>query len=61
MLEDDQTLRSQADEVEKKYGSKSKELEELWARQTLKGQEELEQIGRNDQGERLARLFLGRR
>ncbi len=44
MLEEDQTLRSQADEVEKKYGSKSKELEELWARQTVKDKKNLSRL-----------------
>jgi hypothetical protein len=44
MLEDDQTLRSQADEVEKKYGSKSKELEELWARQTVNDKKNLSRL-----------------
>ena len=44
MLEDDQTLRSQADEVEKKYGSKSKELEELWARQAVNDKKNLSRL-----------------
>jgi uncharacterized protein DUF6624 len=44
MLDEDQKLRSQADEVEEKYGSKSKELEELWAKQTAVDKKNLSRL-----------------
>lgn len=44
ILEQDQELRRQADEVEGKYGSKSKELEELWAKQTVMDKNNLSRL-----------------